>query len=87
MHPSLLASVLLLLAPLGAAQVCCDGTASPGVCVNSLCPKSYRCENGFCCAGCIDTCYDCYLYTAQCNNPLYANCMSCCQFTCGKCAP
>ncbi|KAE9548833.1 hypothetical protein FO519_007952 [Halicephalobus sp. NKZ332] len=66
------------------AQVCCDGYYSSGPCINDMCPTGKMCTNGMCCA-CRDTCYDCYLYVAYCNNTYYANCMSGCQYTCGKC--
>uniref|UniRef100_A0AC35GW58 Uncharacterized protein n=2 Tax=Panagrolaimus sp. PS1159 TaxID=55785 RepID=A0AC35GW58_9BILA len=66
------------------SQICCDGTYSSGPCVNDACPTSKMCQNGMCCM-CRDTCYDCYLYIGYCNNTYYANCMSGCQYTCGKC--
>uniref|UniRef100_A0AC35GW07 Uncharacterized protein n=1 Tax=Panagrolaimus sp. PS1159 TaxID=55785 RepID=A0AC35GW07_9BILA len=63
------------------SKMCQNGMCS---CVNDACPTSKMCQNGMCCM-CRDTCYDCYLYIGYCNNTYYANCMSGCQYTCGKC--
>uniref|UniRef100_A0A7E4VUF5 Uncharacterized protein n=1 Tax=Panagrellus redivivus TaxID=6233 RepID=A0A7E4VUF5_PANRE len=76
---ALLATVVVIVS----AQYCCDGTPIAGPCVNGLCPTSKMCTNGACCT-CRDTCYDCHLYVANCNNSAYP-CMACCAYTCGKC--